>query len=99
MTILGDSNVIIDPPEKLVLEVLASGAYAGLRWLKNGLSASVDPTFPCGPEFYPNFMEMYVMDPTNATTDLGLYDVTLIDALINPPIRVTFTVTSYSKKH
>ena len=94
LTILGDSNVIIDPPEKLVLEVLASGAYAGLDWFKNGVSAVLNPTFPSGSEFFPNFMEMYVMDPSNTTTDLGLYEVELLDAEINP--RITFVVTSYS---
>ena len=99
LTISGDSNVIIDPPEKLVLEVLASGSYAGLRWQKNGIGTTNNPTFPGGSEFFPNFVEMYVMNPSNITTDLGLYQIDLIDALLNPPIGVTFVVTSYSKKY
>ena len=86
-------NIIIAPPEKLVLEVEASGAYAAIEWSKNGMTPgpSNPNNFPGDPRIFPNFFEIHVQDPTNANTDLGIYTAEL------GTFAVEFIVTSYGE--
>ena len=71
--------VIINPPEKLVLEVEASGAYERFNWERNGDTFSFIPgaAFPIGTDRYFNFFEVYVQHSTTSA-DLGLYEVDLV---------------------
>ncbi len=93
--------VIIDPPEKLVLEVDSAGAYSRFRWVRNGADFSDHPTAPfpiTGRFFY--FTEAYVREPT-AEEDLGLYDVDVAEfggtqSIVNAP-RQFFVVVPYGK--
>ena len=79
--------VIVDPPEKLVLEVEASGPYSAIEWHKNGLQLM---------DVFTQFFEMLVTTPTNPETDLGVYEVALLhQSSINAS--VIFTVTSYGE--
>ena len=79
--------VIVDPPEKLVLEVEASGPYSAIEWHKNGLQLM---------DVFTQFFEMLVTTPTNPETDLGVYEVALLhQSSINAS--VVFTVTSYGE--
>ena len=89
-------NVIIEPPEKLVLEVEASGAYAAIEWDKNGLTPgpSNPNNFPGDPRIFPNFFEIHVQDLTDAITDLGIYTAELVGV---GTIVVEFIVTSYGE--
>ncbi len=69
--------IIIDPPEKLVLEVDSAGAYSRFNWDRDGVQFSNNPTAPFpipGRFFY--FTDAYVREPT-AEEDLGLYEVNL----------------------
>ena len=95
-TISDTPNVIIKPPEKLVLEAEAFGAYSAIEWLKNGLSASPSNpnNFPGDPRIFPNFFEFHVQDPTNENTDLGIYTVGLVGV---GTFAVNLIVTSYGE--
>ena len=89
-------NVIINPPEKLVIEVEASGAYEAISWVKNRFASSPsNPNdFPGDPRIFPNFFEIHVQDPTNTNTDLGIYTVELVGV---GTFAVEFIVTSYGE--
>ena len=64
---------ILRPPEKLVLEVAATGRYNRIKWTRNGNGfQSVD--FDTGPENFANFFEVYFNRSTSAA-DLGVYEV------------------------
>ena len=80
--------IVLDPPEKLVIETRASGGYGQFDWSRNGEPFGTSPFIVTLQEF-PNFFEIFVREPTN-TNDLGLYE-----AEAGPEI--DFTVTPYSK--
>ena len=92
--------VIIDPPEKLVLEVESSGAYARLGWRRNNVefSFTADAEFPATTDRFINFYEIYVRDPTD-TSDLGEYEVEVVEANFaqTHPGDVIFIVVPYGK--
>ena len=94
--------VVLDPPEKLVLEVEASGAYSTIRWYRNGVESSATAEgagFQVQqPEEFPNFYEIFVRDPTT-TDDPGIYTVELIPGGIfqSAPDDIEFTVTPYGE--
>lgn len=58
---------VLLPPEKLVLQVRASGEYNTLRWFFDGRQITTTTTFS-------NFREVYVKD-TTTINDFGLYEV------------------------
>lgn len=72
-------TVIVDLPEKMVLEVETSGAYRYINWRRNGdsYSSDEDDDFPASPERFINFWNTYVRNPTSPE-DLGLYRVELV---------------------
>lgn len=94
----------MDPPEKLVIEVKAAGAYSLLNWIRNGdnFDASPDADFPASPERFFHFFEAYVREPTSEA-DLGLYEVNMIGIFgegqntENAPDQF-FVVTRYGKQ-
>ena len=92
--------VIIDPPEKLVLEVESSGGFARLGWARNnvGFSFAADAEFPATTDRFINFYEIYVRDPTD-TSHLGEYEVEVVAANFaqNQPADVVFIVVPYGK--
>ena len=77
------------PPEKLVIEVKASGRYQQIQWTKNGF------LLPVLPQKFPNFNEILVYRKTTHE-DLGLYEVDLRAASIatqqNIPTELDFFV-------
>ena len=79
LTRVSPSMIILDPPEKLVIEVESSGAYERLQWDRNQDSYSPSPnaTFPATPERFINFYETYVCEPTSHE-DTGLYEVSVV---------------------
>ncbi len=92
--------IIIDPPEKLVLEVDSAGAYLRFQWRRDSDGFSPNPTAPFpipGRFFY--FTDAYVREPT-AEEDLGVYKVNLVQAgsqtTTGAPDQV-FTVVPYGK--
>ena len=95
-----DGLIIINLPEKLVLEVESSGGYARLGWTRNhvGFSFAPDAEFPATTDRFINFYEIYVRDPTD-TSDLGEYEVGVVSANFaqNYPGDVIFTVVPYGK--
>ena len=95
------ATVVLNPPEKLVLEVEASGAYSTIRWDRNGeeFSTTEGAGFQVQqPEEFPNFYEIFVRDPTTAD-DLGIYDVeVLIGGIFQAePDDIVFTVLPYGE--
>ena len=96
------ATVVLNPPEKLVLEVEASGAYNVIEWDRNGVesSATAEGTdFQVQqPEEFPNFYEIYVRDPTT-TDDLGIYTVEVLPGGIFQlePDTIEFTVLPYGE--
>ena len=88
--------IVLDPPEKLVLETTASGGYREFEWIRNGNPFMVaSGRFPVSVEDFSNFFEIFVRD--NATVnDLGVYDVELVGGEPQVP-EVDFTVTPYSE--
>ena len=103
--------IVLRPPEKLVLEVRATGRYNFINWNRNGISFASGGAFqPQIPEEFPHFYEIYVHEPTT-TDDLGVYEVDLVpsqgqpapnevDIAVIPPGRGTIlTPISHSSVH
>ena len=65
--------VFIIPPEKLVLEVSASGGYSSIVWSRDG-NALGTPAAPAVLSEFTHFFEIFVREPTT-TSDIGLYDI------------------------
>ena len=92
--------IILDPPEKLVIETRASGGYQRFDWFRNGSLYSLSGPFHVViPREFPNFYENFVREPTT-TDDLGVYeaDLQLASGQIQAPF-VEFVVTRYGKDH
>ena len=64
----------VRPPEKLVIEVSASGRYQRILWLRNGVILS--SSTPQNPQEFSNHYEIFVHGETTED-DLGLYEVSL----------------------
>ena len=86
---------MLRPPEKLVLEVRATGRYNFIEWFRNGASFSAGGAFrPQIPKEFPHFFEIYVRESTT-TDDLGLYEVYLVPSLgQQSPDEVEFSVAT-----
>ena len=88
-------DIVLETPEKLVLEVESSGGYFRHAWYKNN-----EEIFPNGdmqfradnPERFSEFFQVFVQDPTT-TPDLGIYRVDLIDDTSAVLETLEFTVT------
>jgi len=92
--------IVLNPPEKLVIETRASGGYQHYDWIRNGSPANTG-TFTATVGDFPNFFEIFVREPTTMD-DLGLYIADLqIDVSIGQMQipNVNFTVTRYGKDH
>ena len=90
--------IVLDPPEKLVLETRASGGYQQLDWMKNRnpFTTAQGQPFTVTLQEFPNFFQMFVREPTTAN-DLGVYEVDLVLNSGPQVPEVDFTVTPYSK--
>ena len=65
--------IILRPPEKLALEVSASGRYSGISWSRDGFAIGTTAAPALLSEFT-NFFEIFVREPTT-TSDYGTYDI------------------------
>ena len=94
--------IVLDPPEKLVIETRASGGYQRFNWFRNGSLYNPSPSAPFHvvvPDEFPNFFEVFAREPTT-TDDLGVYEAGLQVAFGQPTVRnVEFVVTRYGKDH
>ena len=76
-------------PEKLVIEVKATGRYSFIRWVKNGEGLDVQP------QQFSNYNEILVYG-TTTHEDFGLYEVSLRAASLttqrNVPSELDFSV-------
>ncbi len=85
------STTILRVPEKLVLEVRATGRYDFIEWYRNEVkqeTGNFDPTV----QQHSHFNEIFLKQTTIAT-DLGVYEVTLLRFMGSPlPSRVEFAV-------
>ena len=70
------SSIVLTPPEKLVLEVKATGRYNYIKWTKNGNSAGSDD-FPVTSDNIFHFGEVFVQNETTLD-DLQVYGAELI---------------------
>ena len=98
--------IFLRPPEKLVIELKATGRYLRIQWQKNGLSANI----PQGPNEFPNHYEIYVVGETTED-DFGLYEVSLfpfditgqravpgeLDFVVIPPCKLFLFTTQCSE--
>ena len=94
--------IVLDPPEKLVIETRASGGYQRFNWFRNGSLYDLSPSASFHvvvPDEFPNFFEIFAREPTT-TDDLGVYvaDLQLASGQIQAP-DVQFVVTRYGKDH
>ena len=91
--------IVLNPPEKLVIETRTSGGYQHYDWVRNGHPAAFVGGFSAIIEEFPNFFEIFVREPTT-TDDLGVYAA---DFFITPGQAqvpdLEFIVTRYSKDH
>ena len=90
--------IVLDPPEKLVIETRASGGYRQFDWQRNGnpFTLAQGQPFTATLQEFPNFFEIFVRDTTTAN-DLGVYEVDLVLNAGSQVPDVDFTVTPYSK--
>ena len=90
--------IFVRPPEKLVIEVKASGRYQRISWQRNvePLSSST----PQNPQEFSNHYEIFVRGETTED-DLGLYEVYIFvyDILnqLQMPTDIDFIVISPSE--
>ena len=90
--------IVLDPPEKLVIETRASGRYSQFEWSRNGSPFMPGSGgFPITLQEFPNFFEIFVREPTTAN-DLGVYEVELVLGTGQTQVpEIEFAVTPYSK--
>ena len=90
--------IVLDPPEKLVIETRASGGYRQFDWTKNmeAFTTAQGRPFTVTLQEFPNFFEIFVREPTT-TNDLGVYEVELLLNTESQVPEVDFTVTPHSK--
>ena len=90
--------IVLDPPEKLVIETRASGGYQWLEWIRNGNGFTIIPgqPFTVTLQEIPNFFEIFVRELTTAN-DLGVYEVDLVINTGPQVPEIQFAVTPYSK--
>ncbi len=90
---MSPSTTILHVPEKLVLEVRATGRYDFIEWFKKGNIQGTGDFNPAVRQL-PHFNEIYVKQTTN-TADLGLYEIALLSfSGLTPPPRVEFAVVA-----
>ena len=70
--------IFLRPPEKLVIEIKATGRYRNIQWTKNGARLTIQP------EQFPNFNEILIYS-TTTQEDIGLYE---ISASFNPILQL-----------
>ena len=81
--------IFLRPPERLVIEVKATGRVLAVRWQRNGVSISSSDLF--------NHDEIYVQEETN-TADVALYEVRIFEfSQLRIPNELTFHVISPGK--
>ena len=87
--------IVLDPPEKLVIEARASGGYGMFDWSRNQnpFTLTQGEPFTVTLQEFVNFFEIFVREPTT-TNDLGEYDVDLPGGQVS---EIGFIVTPYSK--
>ena len=90
--------IVLDPPEKLVIETRASGGYQRFDWQRNTIPFTLTQgqPFTVTLQELPNFFEIFVREPTT-TNDLGVYEVDLVINTGSQAPEVQFAVTPYSK--
>ena len=90
--------IVLDPPEKLVIETRASGGYQQFDWTKNGdfFTTRQGQPFTVTIQEFPNFFEIFVREPTTVN-DMGVYEADLILNTGSQVPELDFTVTPYSK--
>jgi len=90
--------IILNPPEKLVIETMASGGYQHYDWIRSGIEAS-SVNFPATADEFSNFFEIFFREPTT-TDDVGVYEADLQIAPGQTQVPdLQFVVTRYSKDH
>ena len=94
--------IVLDPPEKLVIETRASGGYQRFNWVRNQSLFNPSPSASFHvvvPGEFPNFFEIFVREPTDSE-DLGVYEADLMIASGQAQAQqVEFVVTRYGKDH
>ena len=90
--------IVLDPPEKLVIETRASGGYQQFDWTRNGnpFTLARGQPFTVTLQEFSNFFEIFVREPTTAD-DLAVYVVDLVGGSVSQVPEIEFAVTPYSK--
>ena len=92
-------SIILNPPEKLVLEVQTSGRFLFTQWQRNGDMAAGLGSFQPGDENFAHFTEVYTSKPTT-DADLGVYEITALrgSGQTLEPGSITIVVIQFGKK-
>ena len=90
--------IVLDPPEKLVIETRASGAYRQIDWQRNGnpFTLARGQPFSVLLQEFSNFFDVFFRDNTTVN-DLGIYTVDLVLNTGSQVPDLDFVVTPYSK--
>ena len=85
---------ILHLPDKLVLQIRASGPYQHVQWSRNGqiILGGVDPL----PETFSHFGDIYVINNTTMN-DLGIYEAQLILLNGQPADVISFVAVKQGK--
>ena len=83
------SIIILRPPDKLVLEVRATGRYNLIEWRRNTASF-FSSNFPVTLQELPNFFEIFVREPTTRD-DLGVFTAALVPSVTTTEV-INFAV-------
>ena len=89
---ISPSMIVLRPPEKLTLEIMASGVYSHIEWKKNDALFDTAAFEVEQPQEFPNFYEIFVRDPTTPF-DFGIYEASVDAGIIQSS--VDFIVSSY----
>ena len=88
--------IVLNPPEKLVIETRSSGGYQHYDWTRNGNELG-SVGFPATATEFSNFFEIFVREPTGED-DLAVFqaDLQIAPGQSQAP-DVEFVVTRYGK--
>jgi hypothetical protein len=89
---ISPSVIALRPPEKLVIEVMATGRYRAIQWARNGAIRGIPGSaFSPPQQSFTHFGEVYFVEETTVN-DLGRYELDLFRDHQLMPTKAQFDV-------